>query len=50
MLTTKKTSNYNFCSECEGDLVSIIERGEVVCQQCGLVISEREIDFLLPYD
>ncbi len=46
MLATKK----NLCPECKGDLISIIEKGEIVCYQCGLVISEREIDYLLPYD
>ncbi|MFX1257717.1 MAG: transcription initiation factor IIB family protein [Promethearchaeota archaeon] len=33
------------CPECGGNLVLIIERGETVCFQCGLIINEREFDF-----
>ncbi|MFX0188064.1 MAG: transcription initiation factor IIB family protein [Candidatus Hodarchaeota archaeon] len=34
----------NFCPECEGKIISLQERGEIVCGQCGLVISERGLD------
>jgi transcription initiation factor TFIIB len=34
----------NLCPECEGTTISIKEKGEIVCQQCGLVISERIVD------
>ncbi len=38
-------SNYsNSCPECEGKVISLHERGEIVCGQCGLVISERIVD------
>ncbi|GAG81033.1 unnamed protein product, partial [marine sediment metagenome] len=34
----------NLCPECEGKTISIQEKGEIVCRQCGLVISERIVD------
>jgi transcription initiation factor TFIIB len=34
----------NLCPECEGNTISVQEKGEIVCQQCGLVISERIVD------
>ncbi len=38
-------SNYsNSCPECEGKVISLHEKGEIVCGQCGLVISERIVD------
>ncbi len=38
-------SNFsNSCPECEGKVISFHERGEIVCGQCGLVISERIVD------
>ncbi|MHA2051068.1 MAG: transcription initiation factor IIB [Promethearchaeota archaeon] len=37
-----KTSN--LCPECEGPIISIEEKGETVCGQCGLIISERLAD------
>ncbi|MHA2393947.1 MAG: transcription initiation factor IIB [Promethearchaeota archaeon] len=37
-----KTSNS--CPECEGPIIFIAEKGETVCAQCGLIISEREVD------
>ena len=38
-------SNYsNSCPECEGKVIPLHERGEIVCGQCGLVISERIVD------
>ncbi len=32
------------CPECYGHTMTIPERGETVCKQCGLVITEREVD------
>ncbi|MFB6128293.1 MAG: transcription initiation factor IIB family protein [Halorhabdus sp.] len=32
------------CPECGGNLISDTERGETVCQGCGLVVEEDEID------
>jgi len=32
------------CPECGGHLVSDEERGETVCEDCGLVVEENEID------
>jgi len=34
----------NFCPECKGSTISIQEKGEIVCSQCGLVINERILD------
>jgi transcription initiation factor TFIIB len=34
----------NACPECGGQTINVIERGETVCQICGLVISEKDID------
>jgi transcription initiation factor TFIIB len=45
METKSDLSNFlNFCPECGGDIISIQEKGEAVCCQCGLVISERLLD------
>ncbi len=37
-------SHLNLCPECNGKTISIVEKGEIVCGQCGLVISERIVD------
>jgi len=34
----------NYCPECGGKVISIHEKGEIVCGQCGLVVSERIVD------
>ena len=34
-----------FCPECEGSIISIEEKGETVCEQCGLITNERLVDF-----
>ncbi|MFX0080146.1 MAG: transcription initiation factor IIB family protein [Candidatus Hodarchaeota archaeon] len=34
----------NSCPECGGKVIPLHERGEIVCGQCGLVISERILD------
>lgn len=33
------------CPECGGSIISIEEKGETVCRQCGLIVSERLVDF-----
>jgi len=38
------TPQTSFCPECGGGTLSIQQRGETVCQQCGLVIAEKEVD------
>ncbi|MFW9864922.1 MAG: transcription initiation factor IIB family protein [Candidatus Thorarchaeota archaeon] len=38
-------SNFsNLCPECGGKVIPLHEKGETVCGQCGLVISERIVD------
>jgi len=32
------------CPACGGRLVTDLQRGEVVCAQCGLVVAEETID------
>ncbi|MBY9005527.1 MAG: transcription initiation factor IIB family protein [Candidatus Lokiarchaeota archaeon] len=47
MVETERTSIYemsNLCPECGGTTISVDERGETVCKQCGLVIGERLLD------
>ncbi|MHA1391611.1 MAG: TFIIB-type zinc ribbon-containing protein, partial [Promethearchaeota archaeon] len=34
----------NLCPECGGSTLIIHERGETVCQHCGLVVCERSLD------
>jgi len=34
----------NSCPECGGKTIPIQEKGEIVCSQCGLVVSERVMD------
>ncbi len=33
-----------FCPECHGLLIELHNKGETVCNKCGLIISERDID------
>ncbi len=42
----KSEINYksNLCPECRGEIISLQEKGDVVCCRCGLVINERIID------
>ena len=35
--------NSHTCPECNGSLISIIERGETVCCQCGLILNEQKM-------
>jgi len=41
---TESSNLSNLCPECGGNTISIQEKGEIVCCQCGLVISERILD------
>ncbi|KKN17753.1 hypothetical protein LCGC14_0962650 [marine sediment metagenome] len=34
----------DFCPECGGSTISVQQRGEIVCQHCGLVVSEKQVD------
>ncbi len=34
----------NLCPECRGKIIPIHEKGEMVCEQCGLVVDERIVD------
>ena len=40
----EKASYSNLCPECKGNTISIQEKGEIVCSQCGLVVNERILD------
>jgi len=44
MLITKEDPNSDICPECNGDTLSIREKGQTVCCQCGLIVYERELD------
>jgi transcription initiation factor TFIIB len=44
MISNKRKIS-NLCPECGGPIISILERGENVCGQCGLIIDERNVDF-----
>ncbi len=41
---TESSNLSDLCPECGGKAISIQEKGEIVCGQCGLVISERILD------
>jgi len=41
----KNSLSQSVCPECNGQLISIDNKKEVVCSNCGLVISERGVDF-----
>jgi transcription initiation factor TFIIB len=42
---TKKSELLNVCPECGGSIIPLINTGDVVCNQCGLVINEKNVDF-----
>ncbi|MFX1501704.1 MAG: transcription initiation factor IIB family protein [Promethearchaeota archaeon] len=44
-LNTKNNTVLNVCPECGGSIIPLIETGDVVCNQCGLVIDEKNVDF-----
>ncbi|TFG03514.1 MAG: transcription initiation factor IIB [Promethearchaeota archaeon] len=43
-INEKMNEDSDICPECSGQLISINESGEIVCSQCGLVVSERMVD------
>ena len=42
---TKNNILLNICPECGGSIIPLLETGDVVCNQCGLVIDEKNVDF-----
>jgi transcription initiation factor TFIIB len=40
-----KNESLNICPECGGSIIPLINTGDVVCNQCGLVINEKNVDF-----
>ncbi len=44
MMTTRDKIS-NLCPECGGSIMIIVEKGEDVCSQCGLIMNERQVDF-----
>ncbi|MFC7115067.1 transcription initiation factor IIB family protein [Natronoarchaeum sp. GCM10025703] len=42
--TEKASETEDICPECGGDVLSDEEHGEMVCEECGLVIEEDSID------
>ena len=44
-LNTKKNVLLNTCPECGGSIIPLVNTGDVVCNQCGLVIQEKNVDF-----
>ena len=41
---TDQTENEVVCPECGGRLVTDAEHGETICEDCGLVVEESEVD------
>jgi len=44
-LNTKNNVLLNICPECGGSIIQLLNTGDVVCNQCGLVINEKNVDF-----
>lgn len=44
-LNTKNNVVLNVCPECGGSIIPLVNTGDVVCNQCGLVINEKNVDF-----
>ena len=44
-LNTKNNVLVNVCPECGGSIIPLLDTGDVVCNQCGLVIDEKNLDF-----
>ena len=42
---TESKSFPNICPECGGHIIFIPQKGEEVCDQCGLISSERALDY-----
>jgi transcription initiation factor TFIIB len=45
VVKTIKNEILNICPECGGSIIPLINTGDVVCNQCGLVINEKNVDF-----
>ncbi len=45
VVKTQENEFSNLCPECGGSIVPLINTGDVVCNQCGLVINEKNVDF-----
>jgi len=44
-MSSKSENKTNVCPECGGSIIYIQEKGEEVCNQCGLISSERVLDY-----
>ncbi|MFX1357732.1 MAG: transcription initiation factor IIB family protein [Promethearchaeota archaeon] len=46
-VNSKNKVQLNICPECggSGTIIPLIETGDIVCNQCGLVINEKSVDF-----
>jgi transcription initiation factor TFIIB len=44
-IKTEKDNYSGTCPECGGEIISIEDKKELVCSNCGLVISERGVDY-----
>jgi len=42
--TTNLIVSTEICPECGGSIIPLNQIGEIVCSQCGLVVSERSVD------
>ncbi|MFW9820069.1 MAG: transcription initiation factor IIB family protein, partial [Candidatus Thorarchaeota archaeon] len=45
VVNTQSNEYSNLCPECGGSIITLINTGDVVCNQCGLVINEKNVDF-----
>ena len=43
-MMAKTSEQVNACPECGGAIIYVEEKGEDVCEQCGLIIHERAVD------
>ena len=44
ILASQEYTNLVICSECNGEIILDMAKGESVCRQCGLIVNERELD------
>jgi transcription initiation factor TFIIB len=35
----------NRCPECGGSVISLVETGDIICNECGLVLDEKRVDY-----
>ncbi|MFW9865010.1 MAG: transcription initiation factor IIB family protein [Candidatus Thorarchaeota archaeon] len=43
-MMAETSEQINVCPECGGAIIYVEEKGEDVCEQCGLIINERAVD------